>query len=349
MTKPICHINLATKMRGGASQTEMLIRGISTWNVEQRLVAAKDSMLAARLEDCEHLEIVTVPDHAQTAAKAARGSRFVHAHDATGLKAAQRARFFYGVPYLVTYRDSVPPPGSWLTHRSFRKAEVVVAISKAVRRVLSTWDKRLTPEVVNSCASVYRSFPTTSDTLANRYQDKFVVGHIGALHDASKGQSDLIEVARSMSRTHPDVLFMLIGSGPDEAQFKQAAQGLSNVEVIGHVANVGDYLKVMSVFAFPSRIEGLGSTLLDAMDYSLPIVATAVGGIPELVQDNVNGLLVTSGNTDQLAFALQRLYSDPALRKKFGDKGHSRVQKHTPDAMVERYLEIYQQYLPQDS
>ncbi len=346
MNKPICHINLSTKMRGGAGQTEILIRGIAKWDIAQRLVATKDSMLAARLEDCENLTIVTVPQHAQSAAKAARGSRGIHAHDQMSIEVAQRARFFYGVPYMVTCGDIIAPRRSWFSRRGFRKAEVVVAVSKAVRKMLLGFDKRLTPIVINSSANAYKSFPTTSETLASRYADKFVVGHIGVLDDAVKGQLDLIEVARQVGRTHPQIHFVLIGSGPDEQRLKDAANGLNNIDIIGHVSNVGDYLKIMSVFAFPSRSESFGSTLLDAMDYSLPIVATAVGGIPELVQDNVNGLLVNAGNTDQLSFALQRLYNDEKLRDTLGKAGHQRVQKYTPELMVERYLETYQQYFP---
>lgn len=346
MSKPVCHINMNTTYRGSERQTELLIRGIAKWGVAQRVVAPDGSQLLTNLGEVGNIERIGVGHSRNAAARACKGSRFVHAHDWLSVEAAHRANFFSRVPFMVTQRTESLPASTWLNRRRLNKARAVVAISRAVRAALVAHSPTLNPVVVNSCASVHRVFATTSEILRSKYRERFVVGHIGALDDAHKGQSDLIEVARVIARTHPDVLFMFIGAGPDESAFRQQASGMSNVEFVGLVNNLGDYLRLMDVFAFPSRAEGLGATLLDAMDYSLPIVATAVGGIPELVRDGVNGLLVSPGNVDQLAFAIQRLHGDERLRRRLGTAGNERVQKYTPDAMVEAYLELYQEHMP---
>lgn len=342
MTKPICHIDLATEFRGAQRQTEILIRGVADWGVAQRLIVPESSPLAVELENVKGLEIVYSAPTKNAVAKACIESRLVHAHDPVGLRAAYRAHFFRSIPYIVTQRDELLPPVNWLTRRRYRSAKRVVAVSNAVRKTLVRDNPKLTVDLIRSCASAHRTFPTSLDALRQRFVGKYVVGHIGALDDTVNGQSDLIEVARGMVRTHEDVVFVLIGDGPDAAMLKNRAAGLSNVEFVGQVRNLGDYLSIMTIFAYPARQHGSGSTILDAMDFSRPVVATAAGGIPELVQDGKNGLMVNPGNTDQLGFAIKRLLSDGTLRSKLGKAGNVKVQIFTPDAMVERYLELFQ-------
>ena len=114
-------------------------------------------------------------------------------------------------------------------------------------------------------------------------QGKFLVGHVGALDNGQKGQEFIIAAARELERSHPDVHFMLVGGGDDEAMLRSAAAGLSNLTFTGFVDNVGDYLAAFDVFILPSNREGIGSILLDAMEQGLPVIASRVGGVPDIV------------------------------------------------------------------
>ncbi|MEO1575907.1 MAG: glycosyltransferase, partial [Pseudomonadota bacterium] len=131
----------------------------------------------------------------------------------------------------------------------------------------------------------------------------------------------LFAVARQLERTHPHVMFVFLGSGVDEAAFRAETADLSNVEFTGHVDNVGDYLAVFDAFAFPSLHEGMGSTLLDAMAAGVPIVATRVGGIVDLIRHDHNGILVAPQNPDQLRFALLLLHDDRDLAHRLAEAG----------------------------
>lgn len=338
----IGHLNLARGFRGGERQTELLMQGLAEWGLHQRLIGRRDEALAARVRDLRHVELRCVGGGLWAAAIACRGCRLVHVHDGRSVHAAALARALFGVPYVVTRRVDNPIRVNAWTRRAYRKAATVVAVSRAIARQVQALDANLVVTVVPDAASAYPSHASHVARLRERYQGRFVVGHIGALDHSHKGQRDLFAAARELRVSHPDVHVLLLGSGRDEAAFRRETADLSNVELVGHVDNVGDYLSLFDAFVFPSLHEGLGSTLLDAMDYALPIVATAVGGIPELIKDGRNGLLVQPGNPDQLRFAIARLRDDPALARRLGDAGRQFVQAYAPARLVERYLDLYQ-------
>jgi glycosyltransferase involved in cell wall biosynthesis len=118
--------------------------------------------------------------------------------------------------------------------------------------------------------------------------------------------------------------------------------GLDNIIFEGFVDNVGDYLAAFDLFAFPSLQEGLGSILIDAMNAELPIVASDVDGIPDLIQNEENGLLVSPADSALLAEKLVCLYEDKELSARLASKAQSDSRRLFPPVITERYLrEIY--------
>lgn len=134
---------------------------------------------------------------------------------------------------------------------------------------------------------------------------------------------------------------VLVGGGRDEARLKEAATGLINVVFAGQVADVGSYLAAFDAFIYPSRHEGLGSILLDALEFGLPIVATNVGGIPEIVEDGVNGFLCEPDAIETLTGAVLRFYREPELRRRVGESNKNKASNFSPAQMANRYMEIY--------
>ena len=134
---------------------------------------------------------------------------------------------------------------------------------------------------------------------------------------------------------------MLVGGGDDEEMLKLAARGLPNVIFSGFVENVGDYLAAFDLFILPSRREGIGSILLDAMGQALPIVASRVGGVPEIVHHEKNGLLIGSERPDQLQDAICALAGSPEVRRSMGKAGKEIARQYTADVMARKYLELY--------
>ena len=138
---------------------------------------------------------------------------------------------------------------------------------------------------------------------------------------------------------------LLMGHGEDEELFRREAEGLNNVELVGFVNNVGDYLSILDVFTYPSLHEGMGSAIIDAMDFGLPVVATDVDGIPDLVDPQVTGLLVPPADAEGLASALLQLYNDSDLRERMGRAAKERAGLFSPKRMTERYLDLYEPFL----
>ena len=127
------------------------------------------------------------------------------------------------------------------------------------------------------------------------------------------------------------------------------AKDLDNVSFTGWVENVGDHLAALDLFVLPSLNEGLGSILLDAMQFGLAIVASDVGGIPDVVEHGDNGLLVPPGEPAPLADAIVRLYRDSEMRNAMSTAARQRAENYRPESMVERYWELYLKVFPEIS
>jgi glycosyltransferase involved in cell wall biosynthesis len=338
----ICHVNLAKGYRGGERQTELLIRELSRQGIAQRAIVRRGEELARRIAYVPGLELRPIGKPFLLHALLARGY-LLHAHESKAAHFAHACRFLLGVRYLVTRRVDNAPSDSFLTRRLYRKAAAVVAISSAIRRILIGYAPELNPVIIPSAQARMTADRETRRRLRKKWHGKFLVGHIGALDNAQKGQLYLIRAARRLARTHPQLHFVLLGEGPDEAMLKHEAAGLTNVSFEGYVRNVGDYLAAFDLFAFPSLHEGLGSVLLDAMSFGLPIVASAADGIPDIVRDGSNGLLVPPADDVRLAYAILRVYSEPELREQLGQAGQRASQQYTPDIMAAAYLKLYRE------
>lgn len=332
----IGHVNLARGFRGGERQTELLIRELAALGFRQRLVGRPDSALCARLRDVDGL---TLEERGSvlSAARALRGVDLVHVHDGRAVQAGALASLLYSTPYIVTRRVDNPIKGNAITHWMYRRAARVVVLSHGIEAIVAQFDPELAIDIVPSACSTDQPDPAKVAELRASFGGGPVAGHVGALDDSHKGQLALIAAARRL----PEVTFVLVGSGVDEGRLKAAAAGLENVIFTGQVADVASHLAAFDLFVFPSRHEGLGSILLDAMRLNLPVVATAVGGIPDIVHDGDNGILVELDDIDALVAAIRELADDEDERARIGLNAHAAVQAYSARQMAQRYASLY--------
>ncbi len=177
--------------------------------------------------------------------------------------------------------------------------------------------------------------PTTCDAGASP-----AVGVTVANFTAIKGYPLLVE-ALSRLKTPPQMI--LVGSGPEKAEILAHAQrkGLSSVVTIEEgVRDPLPLLLASQFFVLPSPSEGLPNAVMEAMAAGLPIVAFRVGGIPEIVDDGVTGILVDPGDVQGLANAIARVAADPAWRAMAGAAARERMKALSWDAMIQRNMEI---------
>lgn len=340
----VAHVNVARGYRGGERQTELLIRELARAGVRQVLVARRGEPLAQRVADVP-VEIRVVSGGPWSVATAARGTDLVHVHEGRSVYAAYLRSLWSGTPYLLTRRVSNPIRDHWLAHRVYTHAAFVAAVAPQVAQIVREYDPRIRVVVVHSGSSGLVADRARVQAIRARFPDKLVVGHVGALDNAQKGQEYIIRVARELEHTVPDVQFVLVGGGKDQAALQQLADGLTNLSFTGFVHDVADYLAAFDVFILPSNREGIGSILFDAMDQGLPVVASRVGGVPDIVHDRENGILIDAASPDQLRAAILRLRDSIELRHALGARGREVARRYTAAAMGDKYLELYRQVL----
>jgi L-malate glycosyltransferase len=156
-----------------------------------------------------------------------------------------------------------------------------------------------------------------------------IVGTVAHL-SAEKGIQYLIEAAELIPDAKRQIRFVIVGDGARREQLCRFAQerGLADIfEFTGFHPSTSQFVKSFDIFALPSLSEGLSSAILEAMASSLPIIATKVGGIPELVTDGENGLLVSPGDAGALAGAIKRLVDDPEEAWRMGERGRDRMEQ----------------------
>ena len=338
----VCHVNLARGFRGGERQTELLIRELAGAGIAQTLVARAGEPLASRLVTIPQLKIHSV-NSTLTAALAIGRPDLVHVHEGRSLRSAWLNSRVTGVPYLITRRVLSVPRRHWLNREMYRRAAAVSVLSKAVGAAVQQLDPDITYRVIPSAASAEPVSSEAARTLRGAWGGEFIIGHVGALDDKDKGQRQIIEIADLLRESHPELHFVLVGGGADEASLKTAAEGIQTVHFAGYSARVADFLAAFDMFCFPSRREGLGSILIDAMASGLPIVATRVGGIPELVEDGVNGRLLAVADVQGMAQAICALAGDPARRAQIARANRLRAGEFSAAIMADRYLELYRE------
>jgi glycosyltransferase involved in cell wall biosynthesis len=166
---------------------------------------------------------------------------------------------------------------------------------------------------------------------------------------SGKGMDFYLRAARILLDEGRDVRFLVIGAVSVEKSYKSEMEELArklnlegSVIFTGQREDVDDILRDVDIVVHPSLSEGLSNVILEAMAAALPVVATRVGGTPELVQDGTTGLLVPPGNAFNLAQAIARLLDDPALARGFGDAGRHRiVQEFSIDRMLRQTEDLY--------
>jgi glycosyltransferase involved in cell wall biosynthesis len=269
----------------------------------------------------------------------------VHAHEARGVYTGLPASLLFGIPYVFTRRVPNPQRPSFLRTLSYRRAAGPVAISKAVLRSMSTLYPDIDFRIVPDAHASLRADRGEVERIREERAGKLLIGHVGALDHSTKGQLTIIEAARLIQREQPTWLFMLCGSGRDEARFRAAAEGLDNVEFTGFVDNIGDYYGAFDLFVFPSLREAIGSAMIDAMYFGLPVVATKIGGIPEFLEDGVNGRLIEPERPEQLVAGIRDLLDDPDWAASVRAANTEKVMTLDAATMADRYEEIYREIL----
>jgi glycosyltransferase involved in cell wall biosynthesis len=266
----------------------------------------------------------------------------VHAHDPHALAAALLA----GAPRVASRRVDFALRGR-ASRWKYARCERVIAVSGAVAAIVRAGG--VAPERVRV---VYEGVPDRRPDPGGRAMleslripvTALVVGTVAALTD-HKDHETLLSAAAAVLARMPEVFFVIVGDGERKAALhaRAAEPGLQGrVIFTGFRSDPDRLIPAFDVFCLSSKMEGLGTSLLDAMCFGRPVVATAAGGIPEAVEDGVTGRVVPVADPAALADALLEVLADRGQRERLGAAGRRRFEsRFSSERMVEATLGVY--------
>jgi len=362
----ILHLNTEPTWRGGEQQLLYLLDGLGFRGVKSELAAQPGSPMTVRAREAGHVvhEVRMRGEVDPTAVWALRrlirrrGFTVVHAHTshahtlgALAAAACPRAER----PLVVVARRvdfSIFRRSFFgLNHLKYlHGVDRYVTVSEAIRRVLIA--DGVPPErirAVHSGIDVSRVVRAPDRTAEFREElgippGDVLVGNVAHMAD-HKGQRDLVAATPAILAGHPRTTVAIVGDGELRGDLEAQARELGVADRIrfpGFRTDVPSLLKAFDAFCMPSHMEGLGTSVLDAMAAGTPVVGTEAGGMPEMIEDGVTGLSCPVRDPDALARAVLRLVREPELGRRMAAGARTLVrERFSTDAMVEGTLAVY--------
>lgn len=314
----ILHIDTERTWRGGQQQVLSLIEGLASRGHENHAVVYKGGALADKLRGiCPLLEIRPFGEWDFVAAhfvnrKIKRDHiDIIHAHSGHAVALAAFSRLGTKIPFVLTRRVDFPVGRNFLSRLKYRSAAGVASISTGVKNVLlqSGIDSQkifLIPSGVD-----FKKFKNVHPVHKEAFgfpRGTAIIGQVAALAP-HKDQRTFIEAISLLRAEGVAVGGVIVGEGPSRHTVEEKISDLKlepYFKLLGYKENPLDYLSSFDVFCLSSKEEGLGTSVIDAMALSIPVVATQVGGVPDLIENEITGFLCPPQNSVLLAECLRR-------------------------------------------
>ena len=352
----ILHVDTATEWRGGQNQIVLTAEAQIALGHEVRIFANAPGELATRAARASlpvHAAALGRGDLSLRTLRAIRDAASVfapdviHVHESHGMAGAfLAARGASKRPRLVASRR-VDFPLGFGSRLKYGRMDRVIAVSRAVRDVLVS--SGLSPgRVVLVHEGVKDRKPAAGGPEALRSlgipDGAPLVGNVAQLVD-HKDHATLLRAAAIVLGARPDCRFVICGDGPRRGNLDALARSLGisdRVSFAGFRGDLDALIPCFDIFCLSSHLEGLGTSVLDAMCFSRPVVATRAGGIPDAVADGETGRLAEPRDHEGLAKALIETLASPLALERYGASGRERFEREfTSAAMAKATLAAY--------
>ncbi len=357
MTSPVVmHIDTGRTFRGGQRQLLLLAERLRRKNIRQVIATPYNSELNRRIVDIDKTELSshslirkmscspllrTIDEY---------GVNIIHAHDSESHSLGIRLKIKYSEAKLVVSRRVIFAPSSAVSRRfKYRRyVDGYIAISRAVAQSLKTagvGDEKIV--VIPSALDLENIIAARPDQEIRSLlppRCKFLMVTAGAL-SIEKDFATAIEAVGLASKTCPDIGLIILGDGPEKGKLQSLAQGLEQIHFAGHREPMAPIFKACELFLLTSTSEGLNSSAIEAAACGLPLVVSDIGGLPEIAEQEYNGVLCRPGSPDEFAKAIIDLRSDDMKRKELAAHSVAKSKSFDIETTTRKTVELYNRLL----
>ena len=233
---------------------------------------------------------------------------------------------------------------TWLDKILLRYFDSVVCVSRPIQVELERWRVKNTLSLIYNGIDInrFRKNSTRRKEIRHRLgltDTEVVIGFVGRV-SREKGISILMECGADIHAAFPELHIVIVGDGPLKTELE--SEGIDYVHFVGVQSDVASFYSAFDIFILPSLTEGLPMVILEAMASSLPVVASDVGSIPDVVEDGQTGYLIQPERKKTVYDALEQLIRSPLQARKMGENGLEKVERiFTSDKMVQQYISVY--------
>ncbi len=237
-------------------------------------------------------------------------------------------------------------PVGKLVHWSARFVNAITVISNSELSLICS-NLKAKDQIVNKMRVIYNGISNKASSYSLATNDNFTYCVVSRLV-TDKGIREVIEAFNDLTKEYPNDKLQIIGDGPEMSLFKEQAKPNKNIELLGYQKDPLKYIAKCDAFIHPTYHEGFSLSLLEASMLSKPIIATAIGGNTELIEDNKNGVLVKVKDVESLRNAMKLLRNDKSLRNKLGQSARKKyVDNYQFDQIVNnKFIPLYEEEAP---
>lgn len=362
----ILHLDTERGWRGGQQQAVYLYESLLAKNIKTHFVCRKGSQLEHYFVE-QNLPFTALPlkneidlYSAFKIAKYCKKNKYsiLHLHAAHALAIGLFGKLFYSELKLIGVRRvDFHIKNNFLSQLKYKNSllDKLVCISRAIKNVAiedGIDEDKL--EIIHSGIDIHK-FDDSKPGENYRQklgipQDCILIGTVAALV-GHKDYPTLLRAARIVIQSNQNIYFCAAGAGYLEEELKALHRELDlqdRFKFLGFRNDIWKFLKSLDIFVLSSKMEGLGTSVLDAMAVGLPVVGTRAGGIPESVKDGENGLLAPAQEPKALAEKIRMLAADHKLQKELGQKAKKMVKEFSIENTVQKNINLYKQLKEND-
>ena len=361
----VVHLDCGRTWGGGQAQVLMLLEGLHSQKHRNILLCRSGCPLARKASAAGAASVakvtfgvITMPTVVSALRRVCETEQvdIIHLHDSRSHSIA--ALFVAGVearPKIVVSRRVAfgGHPSSFSRWKYRHGADHYIAISRAAAD--SVIAHGVSEDKISIVPSCYPNEPDFTRKNSCQLREQIgvdrktrVIGTIGGLTKI-KGQRVLLDAFRTVLEDHPDTVLVIAGEGPERDALTERIQDLGiedKVFLLGFVEDLSVFYEDVGVFVLPSFSEGLNTSILQAMAWEIPCVASDVGGVPDAIEPEREGLLVPPGDPEALSGAIARLLSDSDLSDRLArSAGKKAVSQFSKERMVLGTESVYQDLL----